>query len=94
MLLCLPQRPKLPVRHLLSFANLFANQLCCHLGEAYLVIEFMYFHVVALHVNEVGEFLVKTHRREKLLEHVKVAVEREPYAECVTVGEHLRQDAI
>ena len=54
----------------------------------------MYFHVVALHVNEVGEFLVETHRREKLLEHVKVAVEREPNAECVTVGEHLRQDAI
>ena len=94
MLLCLPQRPEFPIRHLLSFADFFAKQLCGNFCKANLIIKLMYFHVVTLNIYEVCELLVETHWGEELLKHLKVTVERETNAQSIFIGEDLSEDVI
>lgn len=69
VLLTQPQRPFLPVGHLLAFANALLENLLRHLGKTNLRRQ-ADLRVVCLNVKEVLEELVKAHPRQVLAEHI------------------------
>ena len=94
MLLRQPQRPLLPIGHLLALAHLLVQKVLGDLSQTRLVRSYAHFAVVGLSVDEVGEELVEFHRREVPRKDVQVALEREADAERIFVRKYICQDIV
>ena len=89
MHLRLPQRPFLPIRHLLVLANSFAIHFFGNFSQPSLRASSVDSCEICLHVNEVVDVSIKSHLRELSCELFNIRGESESYNHRLFIFEYL-----
>ena len=94
VLLSQSERSTLPVRHLLTFAQLDLVDVLGHFRQAALTCHCTHFSEIGLDVEEVRDAAIEIHLREVTRENFQVTFEAETKAERVRIGEYLSEYAV